>query len=72
MSITAAIRRRKGIASGDDERRTLLWAGLITATTAVLGRAIALILAACTHQGCPVASTGPGFRCPCHGVHLRR
>ncbi|MCU1686789.1 MAG: DoxX family rane protein [Amycolatopsis sp.] len=23
--------------------------------------------AACTHQGCPVSYTGPGFRCPCHG-----
>lgn len=23
--------------------------------------------AACTHQGCPVAFTGAGFRCPCHG-----
>jgi thiosulfate dehydrogenase [quinone] large subunit len=128
LSITAAIRRRKGIASGDDERRTLLWAGLITATTAVLGGvlggAIALtrrtsrssteqsagpatspgttivavadiavgssksftapngapayllrptadsflaFLVACTHQGCPVVSTGPGFRCACHG-----
>jgi thiosulfate dehydrogenase (quinone) large subunit len=24
-------------------------------------------LAACTHQGCPIAPAGPGFRCPCHG-----
>jgi thiosulfate dehydrogenase [quinone] large subunit len=24
-------------------------------------------LAACTHQGCPITPTDPGFRCPCHG-----
>jgi thiosulfate dehydrogenase (quinone) large subunit len=24
-------------------------------------------LATCTHQGCPITATGPGFRCPCHG-----
>lgn len=24
--------------------------------------------ATCTHQGCPVAFVGPGFRCPCHGA----
>ena len=24
--------------------------------------------ATCTHQGCPVAYVGPGFRCPCHGA----
>jgi thiosulfate dehydrogenase (quinone) large subunit len=24
-------------------------------------------LAACTHQGCPITPTGPGFHCPCHG-----
>ena len=23
--------------------------------------------ATCTHQGCPITYTGPGFRCPCHG-----
>ncbi|GHH44190.1 Rieske 2Fe-2S domain-containing protein [Lentzea cavernae] len=24
--------------------------------------------ATCSHQGCPVAYVGPGFRCPCHGA----
>ncbi|MFD4637365.1 Rieske 2Fe-2S domain-containing protein [Lentzea sp. NPDC058436] len=24
--------------------------------------------ASCSHQGCPVAYVGPGFRCPCHGA----
>ncbi|MBO0610378.1 DoxX family membrane protein [Myceligenerans salitolerans] len=24
-------------------------------------------LAACTHQGCPIAPADSGFRCPCHG-----
>jgi Rieske Fe-S protein len=22
--------------------------------------------ATCTHQGCPVAFSGPAFQCPCH------